>query len=382
MIATESKTDILVVGGGISGLATTWLLRRSGIDANLVEVRSRFGGRIETRTHENGAVCDLGPSWFWPGQPFVAGVLRHLEIPIHEQYAAGQIIYQSPDGSSVNAADPSPMLGALRVAGGLQRLSDEIVARIEPEHRVLEHRVKAITRVEDRVIVTCGTVTGEVQIETQEVVLALPLRLAAQIRFDPQLPQTCLDALLATPTWMAGHAKIFAVYAHSFWRDFGLSGTALSARGPLTEIHDGSASDGEGACLWGFVGLEPNARAELGEERLLKLAVSQLADLFGPDAEAPIGMYYRDWSQETFTASDSDRVPQRRHAEYGIQPDVGSDWRARLHFVSSETSSTNGGLVEGGLTAAQRFVSRFALSHIKGSGKTTARDANMSWDWL
>ena len=66
------QTDILVIGGGISGLTATWQLRNAGINASVMEARTRFGGRILTVGGDDGADCDLGPSWFWPGQPLVA----------------------------------------------------------------------------------------------------------------------------------------------------------------------------------------------------------------------------------------------------------------------------------------------------------------------
>ena len=46
---------------------------------------------------------------------------------------------------------------------------------------------------------------------------------------------------------MAGHAKFIALYERAFWREAGCSGTAMSQRGPLTEIHDASDELGKHA---------------------------------------------------------------------------------------------------------------------------------------
>jgi NADPH-dependent 2,4-dienoyl-CoA reductase/sulfur reductase-like enzyme len=73
------QTDVLIVGGGLSGLSAAWQLQRAGLDVNLVEARSRYGGRVLTLAAETGAECDLGPSWFWQGQPLVAGLLDHFQ---------------------------------------------------------------------------------------------------------------------------------------------------------------------------------------------------------------------------------------------------------------------------------------------------------------
>ena len=54
---------ILVIGGGISGLACAWRLRQLGLPVLLLERGSRFGGVIET-VQENGFRFDVGPQSF------------------------------------------------------------------------------------------------------------------------------------------------------------------------------------------------------------------------------------------------------------------------------------------------------------------------------
>lgn len=53
----------VVVGGGISGLATAALLAREGLDVTLVEARSELGGRAGRWNHA-GFSFDTGPSWY------------------------------------------------------------------------------------------------------------------------------------------------------------------------------------------------------------------------------------------------------------------------------------------------------------------------------
>jgi oxygen-dependent protoporphyrinogen oxidase len=53
----------LVIGGGISGLVCAHALRKSGIDAQLVEASPRPGGVIQSVSRE-GFLCELGPQSF------------------------------------------------------------------------------------------------------------------------------------------------------------------------------------------------------------------------------------------------------------------------------------------------------------------------------
>lgn len=60
-------------------------------------------------------------------------------------------------------------------------------------------------------------------------------------------------------------AKFIAVYDTVFLRNAGLSGTAMSQRGPLLEIQDASNEYKQTPALFGFVGTASSYRAGIGE---------------------------------------------------------------------------------------------------------------------
>lgn len=59
----QSPADIVVIGGGFSGLATAGLLARSGHRVTLLEKQDELGGRAG-RLHRDGFNFDTGPSWY------------------------------------------------------------------------------------------------------------------------------------------------------------------------------------------------------------------------------------------------------------------------------------------------------------------------------
>ena len=352
------QTDILIIGGGISGLIATWQLRYAGINASVMEARTRFGGRILTVRGDDGADCDLGPSWFWPGQPLVASLLSHFNVPSQEQFADGAVLLQEMDGRIDRTTASSPMAGALRIQGGITRLSDAIVNSIDEPHRFLEHVATGLSINRDVITVDVVGPLGKIQVKAKQVAVAIPPRLAADLTFLPELPIKTMQTLATTPTWMAGQAKFFAIYDEPFWRKQGLCGTAISQRGPLAEIHDASPNSGSTFSLFGFSGLDAKSRASIGRSEFIRQATAQLAMLFGNEANRPKAVHFQDWSTEKFTANDADRNPQTHHPQYGLNLQLGNAWDGKLEFISTETSFSNGGLIEGALEAGLRFSKR------------------------
>jgi monoamine oxidase len=355
-----SDTGTLIIGGGVSGLALAQMLEDAGRAYLLAEARARFGGRILSLNHGGGAF-DMGPAWVWPGQPRIAALLARMGLETFAQYCDGAQSFEDPQGRVMQGQGPHAMADARRVAGGLAALTVALArglpaARIRPDARVT-----ALCCDGPRITATlaCGT-----QITADRAVLALPPRLAAQITYDPPLPERTMETLGSVPTWMAGHAKALAVFDTPFWRDAGLSGSAMSRRGPMVEIHDASPAKGGPYALFGFIGVPPDARRD--EPALRDAVRAQLVRLFGAQAAKPAALFIKDWARDPDTAVARDSQPLRSHPAYGMPPALGGLWNGRLSFAGSEVAAQWGGYIEGALEsadAARDAVARAEQSH-------------------
>ncbi len=348
-------TNVLIVGGGIAGLTAAWHLERLGIAYRLVEARSRIGGRIHSAAG-HGGVLDLGPSWIWPGQPLVARLLSGFGLSYFPQQSHGDIMHQRETGAAMRYAAESPMAGARRIAGGTGALTDAIAKALPAEVIFLEHRCEQLAQAGSEIHVQLTTPDGRAEWAVKTVAMAVPPRLAASLGYEPALSESLITELRNLPTWMAAHAKILAIYDRPFWREQGLSGTAMSRKGPLVEIHDASPEESGPYALFGFVGHSAAARQEIGSAALLDRARGQLIELFGPDAAEPLEMVLQDWSGDRLTADERDRRPFEGHPVYGLADRPAGPWEGRLHFISSETAHEHGGLIEGAVARATGFT--------------------------
>ena len=369
---------IAIIGGGLSGLYAAFLLEQRGIDYILLEARDRLGGRIavakssvdqhasshsvENKKSNDG--FDLGPSWFWPEyQPQLSSLIETLNLPRFAQFEDGDMMVErAANELPVRTQGYQSSPPSMRLVGGMASLTDALYARLNPTRIITGQIVKRVIKTERCISIesessaeqmTAGQITTY---HAQHVLLALPPRLAASnIKFEPTLPQDLVAELQETATWMAPHAKYVAVYDSPFWRNQGLSGSARSAVGPLTEIHDASLVEGEGA-LFGFFGVPAHVRQSVSEMELKAHCRAQLVRLFGAQAETPTAEYLKDWAQDSLTATPADASGAGQHAVApNAKPNTGA-WQNCLTGSASEWSDAFPGYIAGAIDAAYKAV--------------------------
>jgi monoamine oxidase len=349
------EVDTIIIGGGISGIYAASMLAAEKKSLFLLEARSRVGGRILCPEHE-GYFVDLGPSWYWPMiNPKVKALIQTLGLEGYPQFETGLGRFQTKDGH-VETIDGYPMdPPGWRVNGGMISLVKGLCARLPKDVIRLNHPVCEIERLDDGVLVTVGRLDGEPEcrLKASRIILALPPRLAARsILFTPDLSYELTQAMLKASTWMAGHAKFFALYDRANWRKIGLSGQGFSLCGPLGEIHDGSGESPYG--LTGFVGIPALRRKD--RETLVPLILDQLTRFYGQEAGEPVFVYYKDWAREEFTATEYDKRSAHNHPEFLPPSGKTSFWDGSVFFAGTETADQLGGYLEGALSSAERAV--------------------------
>ena len=377
---------IAIIGGGLSGLYAAFLLEQRGIDYILLEARDRLGGRIavvpstinkvsidkasteisdKSSSSDNeklGDGFDLGPSWFWPEyQPQLSRLIETLNLSRFAQFEDGDMmIERAANELPIRTQGYQSSPTSMRLVGGMSSLINALYSRLDAKRIVTGQTVRRLTKTDRGIKIESSSeqmIAGQITIyHAQYVLLALPPRLAVStIIFEPALPQDLVTEWQKTATWMAPHAKYLAVYDVPFWRNQGLSGAARSAVGPLTEIHDASLVEGEGA-LFGFFGVPAHIRKSVSEMELKAHCRAQLVRLFGAQAETPTAEYLKDWAQDSFTATPADASGAGQHAVAPTtKPKIGA-WKNGLMGSASEWSEAFSGYVAGAIDAAHKAV--------------------------
>lgn len=128
-MGTEHQHDVLVVGGGVSGIAAAVALVDHGCDVRVLEARCRLGGRIETGDVA-GLAVELGGEFIDEIESDLSRLLSRLGV---EREPAEHHAWHDAPGFALEAVHGGPAEQALALADGLDEQIDEIAARVDPD---------------------------------------------------------------------------------------------------------------------------------------------------------------------------------------------------------------------------------------------------------
>ena len=106
---------IIIIGAGLSGLYTAYLLKQIGHDVIILEAKDRVGGRTLTIKHDEKYI-DLGGQWVGSPQKNIMQLLNEFNIPYYNQYDLGNNIanfnnQQFTYSGNITCFDPDNKLG-------------------------------------------------------------------------------------------------------------------------------------------------------------------------------------------------------------------------------------------------------------------------------
>ena len=89
------KTEVLIIGAGLTGLLLGYRLKQSNISFKIIEARDRTGGRIHTIRSGNETPIEMGATWLGVQHEELFKLLDELNIPVFKQFMSGIALFES-----------------------------------------------------------------------------------------------------------------------------------------------------------------------------------------------------------------------------------------------------------------------------------------------
>lgn len=312
---------VLIIGAGAAGMMAAYTLQQYGIDFEIIEAGSTFGGRVKKTTNFVDFPLDLGAEWLHDTPDTLGRMINNSDA----QGSVEMISYQPESVATWNGTT----LNFLNVGSHFYReykfksttwhdfFEDFIVPSIASK-MTFDTLVTAVDYNGDQAIVTGSngtTFTGD------KVIVTIPAALMKQqlINFSPALPmdtQSRFNAIDVPPG-----IKVFIKFSTKFYPDIcGINSTI-----PDDKIYfDGAFKKGTNDHLLSLFYVSDNASelTELSDADIFTAVMTELDQIF--DGQAT--QYYLDhriqnWSNEPFiqgaySFSGAGSIPPVRNALY------------------------------------------------------------------
>lgn len=126
--------EIVIVGGGLSGLTLAYLLKKKKIPSTILEASFRLGGRIDTVKGVLDTPLELGATWFSDIHTNLNDLMIELEMKKYPQFSNGISLFQTksfePPQKFYVPASESP---SYRIVGGTYTLINKLTEKIGAE---------------------------------------------------------------------------------------------------------------------------------------------------------------------------------------------------------------------------------------------------------
>lgn len=194
--APDFNGNVLIIGAGAGGLTAGYLLAQQGIDFQILEASSVYGGRMRINTGFADFPIPLGAEWLETGTDIFQEIVNDSSVQVNVN-----TVPDNPDRKFVNYS-------------WFNFFEDYIVPSVTGKI-AFNTVVSSIDYSGDKVIVNTGT--G--QLTADKVVVSVPLKILQDndLQFTPALPQDKAEAISGLTIWEG--FKAFFEFSEKFYDD-------------------------------------------------------------------------------------------------------------------------------------------------------------------
>ncbi|MEM8908664.1 MAG: FAD-dependent oxidoreductase, partial [Bacteroidota bacterium] len=214
-IALQKSDKVIVVGAGAAGLTAAYLLRQRGIDVDILEASSSYGGRMKRDTEFADFPIPMGAEWLHTQKKVLNDIVNQpkLQVEINTQPYDFAVDYALLDGKKVNLKKVGFTIDQKFIGSTWFDFFDQYVVP-SIQHKIQFNKVvTAINYTADPILIKAG---GE-EYSAKIVILTVPVKILQRqaIQFVPSLPQDKAEAIKSVKVW--GGCKAFLKFSEKFY---------------------------------------------------------------------------------------------------------------------------------------------------------------------
>ena len=309
-----ASDKVLIIGAGAAGLSAAYLLKQKGIDFQILEASSSFGGRMACATSISNFPTPLGAEWVHTSADVFSEIVNDSSIDTSTPQLIGYKTTDLQDVYSNGVLSTSPMgeggAGEDRkfIKSCWQDFFGEYIVPKIADKITYKTPVTAIDYSGDQVNITAG----DKSYQAAKCIITVPLKMLKEgnINFTPSLPaykQKAISNLEVMPGF-----KCFLKASQKFYNTYTLFEDTFIGGGQWI-YYDAAYGQNTTDNILGFLCVGPKAAnyPYQDKEQLLQHITAELKGIYGADKVEILDFEYTNW----------DEVPYIKGSYLGIEAD-------------------------------------------------------------
>lgn len=356
---TDFSGKVIIVGAGAAGLAAGYLLKRYGVDFEIIEAAPIYGGRLKKTAQFADFPIDLGAEWIHTNPKILADIINNPNLNANVDI----IVYNPKTIQTWNN-------GKLKSHNYIKNfysewkfknttwfdLFDQFIVPDIADKIVLNKPVKEINYQGDKVHVSTN---NNETYEADKVLITTPIKTLQnqEITFQPALPIAKKDAI--NKIFMGDGIKIFIEFKEKFYPDILAFGNILRALNDDEKfVYDAAFGKDSGKHILGLFAINDKAKAytQLDSElEIIEKFLAELDDIFDGKATANyVNHIIQNWSKEPYIqgayayAFDGNQK--------NIVTTINEPLSNKVYFAGEALSINNQAMVHGACESAYNMI--------------------------
>ncbi len=359
-IQTDAAGKVIIIGAGVAGLSAGYLLQQQGIEFQILEASSIFGGRMKRTTEFTNFPIPLGAEWVHVPTEIFEEIINDDSVKIDIETTkydldADHVLYQGEQYILRSAnifTEESKFINATWFDFFEQYVTPLIEANI-----TYNSVVEAI----DYSAETIQIKTRSDAYLADQVIVTVPLKMLQNgaITFIPELSKSKQKAIYKATVWDG--CKAFVEFSKKFYpalTDFDITpkiaGQKLyydAAYGQETTHH-----------ILGLfaVGSASHPYVDLSDDKLIEFILNELDELFGGQASPNYMKHiFQNWNEEPY----ANGAYIMDCENWKVVRKLGESVNSQLHFAGDAyTEGSDWGSVHEAARSARRAVEKISRS--------------------
>ena len=209
---------VIIIGAGAAGLSAAYLLQQQGIDYEVLEASSNYGGRMKRTVDFADFPIPLGAEWLHVEAGVFEEIVNDSSVPVTVNTTPynPNVDYGLFEGMQISVADVGFTIDQKFINSTWFDFFDEYIVPSVESKISYNEVVESIDYSGGKVLVN----TAGKEYSADKVIITVPLKIlqSGSINFSPELPEDKANAIQQATVWDG--CKAFIEFSQKFYPTF------------------------------------------------------------------------------------------------------------------------------------------------------------------